>query len=152
MKRLLLLLVVFCHLLIAPLGAGAQAKVPPKPATSIYVQDQAGVLSKNTRAAINAYSTALQKKTKAQIVVLTVPSLQGQSLEDYSLTRAAVVGHRGTRKRTTESCCWWQCRTGKAGSKWDMGWKEPCPTGSPDGSRISTCCLISAATTTTRAS
>lgn len=86
MKRLLLLLVVFCQLLIAPLGAGAQAKVPPKPVTSIYVQDQAGVLSKNTRAAINAYSTALQKKTKAQIVVLTVPSLQGQSLEDYSLT------------------------------------------------------------------
>ena len=59
MKRLLLLLVVFCQLLIAPLGAGAQAKVPPKPATSIYVQDQAGVLSKNTRAAINAYSTCL---------------------------------------------------------------------------------------------
>ncbi|WP_303814612.1 YgcG family protein [Acidaminococcus timonensis] len=86
MKRLLLLLVVFCQLLAAPLGAGAQAKVPPRPTTSIYVQDQAGVLSKNTRAAINAYSTALQKKTKAQIVVLTVPTLQGQSLEDYSLT------------------------------------------------------------------
>lgn len=86
MKRLLLLLVVFCQLLAAPLGAGAQAKVPPKPTTSIYVQDQAGVLSKNTRAAINAYSTALQKKTKAQIVVLTVPTIQGQSLEDYSLT------------------------------------------------------------------
>lgn len=86
MKRLLLLLVVFCQLLFAPAGAGAQAKVPPKPTTSIYVQDQAGVLSKNTKAAINAYSTALQKKTKAQIVVLTVPSLQGQALEDYSLT------------------------------------------------------------------
>lgn len=86
MKRLLLLLVVFCQLLFTPAGAGAQAKVPPRPTTSIYVQDQAGVLSKNTKAAINAYSTALQKKTKAQIVVLTVPTLQGQSLEDYSLT------------------------------------------------------------------
>jgi uncharacterized protein len=86
MKRLLLLLVVFCQLFLSPAGAGAQAKVPPRPTTSIYVQDQAGVLSKNTKAVINAYSTALQKKTKAQIVVLTVPSLQGQSLEDYSLT------------------------------------------------------------------
>lgn len=86
MKRLLLLLMVFCQLLAAPLKVGAEAKVPPRPATSIYVQDQAGVLSKNTKAVISAYSTALQKKTKAQIVVLTVPSLKGQSLEDYSLT------------------------------------------------------------------
>lgn len=46
MKRLLLLLVVFCQLLFVPAGVGAQAKVPPKPTTSIYVQDQAGVLSK----------------------------------------------------------------------------------------------------------
>lgn len=86
MKRLLLLLMVFCQLLAAPLGAGAEAKVPPRPTASIYVQDQAGVLSQSTKATINAYSTALQKKTKAQIVVLTVPTLKGQSLEDYSLT------------------------------------------------------------------
>ena len=86
MKRLLLFLVLVCQMVFAPLQAGAAAQVPPRPTASIYVQDQAGVLSRNTRDTISAYSTALARKTKAQIVVLTVPSLRGQSLEDYSLT------------------------------------------------------------------
>ena len=85
MKRLLLFLLLFFQMAFTPLQAGA-AKVPPRPTSSIYVQDQAGVLSRSTRDTISAYSTALARKTKAQIVVLTVPSLQGQALEDYSLT------------------------------------------------------------------
>lgn len=86
MKRLLLFLLLFFQMAFTPLQAGAVAKVPPRPTSSIYVQDQAGVLSRSTRDTISAYSTALARKTKAQIVVLTVPSLQGQALEDYSLT------------------------------------------------------------------
>ena len=86
MKRLLLFLLLFFQMAFTPLQAGAAAKVPPRPTSSIYVQDQAGVLSRSTRDTISAYSTALARKTKAQIVVLTVPSLQGQALEDYSLT------------------------------------------------------------------
>ena len=126
MKRLLLFLVLVCQMVFAPLQAGAAAQVPPRPTASIYVQDQAGVLSRNTRDTISAYSTALARKTKAQIVVLTVPSLRGQSLEDYSLTVLRQWGIGG-----------------KAGSKWGMAWKGLCPTDSPAGSRIRPCCPIS---------
>ena len=94
MKQLLLFLVLVCQMVFAPLQAGAAAQVPPRPTASIYVQDQAGVLSRNTRDTISAYSTALARKTKAQIVVLTVPSLRGQSLEDYSLTVLRQWGQR----------------------------------------------------------
>jgi uncharacterized protein len=74
MKRLLLLLMIFCQLLAAPVKVGAEAKVPPRPATSIYVQDQAGVLSKNTKAVISAYSTALQKRQKPRSLCSRYPA------------------------------------------------------------------------------
>ncbi|WP_296912417.1 YgcG family protein [uncultured Megasphaera sp.] len=86
MKRLLWFLVLVCQLVFAPLLLCAENQIPPRPTSSIYIQDQAGVLSQSTRDTISAYSAALDRKTQAQIVVLTVPSLQDQPLEDYALT------------------------------------------------------------------
>jgi uncharacterized protein len=65
--------------------AWAQPQIPSKPTTSIYVQDYAGVLNADTKNRINNISTQLQAKTKAQIVVVTLPSLEETPPADYAL-------------------------------------------------------------------
>ncbi len=85
MKKWLTWLVLGLCILIGSV-ASAQPQIPPAPTSSIYVQDYAGVLSSDTEARINAISEQLAAKTKAQIVVVTVKSLQGSALEDYSLS------------------------------------------------------------------
>lgn len=65
--------------------ASAGPQIPPPPTTSIYVQDYAGVLSADTKARVNNLGTQLAAKTKAQIVVVTLPSLEGMPPADYAL-------------------------------------------------------------------
>ena len=62
-------------------------QIPPKPATSsgIYVQDNAGVFSAPVYSYLQSLGRQLDQKTTAQLVVVTVPSLKGAPLEDYSL-------------------------------------------------------------------
>lgn len=84
MKKWLALLVTGLYLLGAAV-AWAQPTLPPPPTTSIYVQDYAGVLSNETKAKINTIGGQLATKTKAQVVVVTVKTLEGEALEDYSL-------------------------------------------------------------------
>ncbi len=49
------------------------------------VNDLAGMLSPEEEQRIESKLTALEEATGAQVVVLTVPSLEGENLEDYSL-------------------------------------------------------------------
>ena len=49
-----------------------------------YVNDYANILSSDTEEYIMNMNIELQKKTGAQIVVVTVPSLEGQSIEEYA--------------------------------------------------------------------
>lgn len=85
MKRWLALLLLSLQVLFSSLAVAAP-QVPPKPTSgSIYVQDYANLLSSQTKATINSVSRDLDSKTKAQVVVVTVPSLNGQPIEDYSL-------------------------------------------------------------------
>lgn len=65
--------------------AFAAPNIPPAPTTSIYVQDYANVLSPQTENYINTLGADLDKKTTAQITVVTIPSLDGASLDDYAL-------------------------------------------------------------------
>ena len=58
------------------------AVVSPK--TNFYVNDYADVLSEETENYILNSNIDLQSKTKAQIVVVTVQSLSGQSIEEYA--------------------------------------------------------------------
>ena len=86
MKNFLILLTAILQIVFfLPGKALSAAKIPAKPTTSIYVQDNAKVLSTDTKNTINAYSAALASKTKAQVVVVTVPTLGGEALEEYSL-------------------------------------------------------------------
>jgi uncharacterized protein len=61
-------------------------KNKPKPGS--YVNDDAQVISVARRQQIEAVSQELRQKTGAVIVLVTLPSLQGGSLEDFSVKLA----------------------------------------------------------------
>lgn len=66
--------------------ASAEISIPPQPTGSnIYVQDYANVISPEDELRIKKLGRELEQKTTAQIAVLTIKSLEGQALEDYSL-------------------------------------------------------------------
>lgn len=84
MKKRLAWLVILIYLAIGTF-AWAQPKIPPKPTTSIYVQDYAGLLAEDTSQKINTLGNQLAVKTKAQVAVVTVKSLEGAAIEEYAL-------------------------------------------------------------------
>jgi uncharacterized protein len=89
------LAIVGCVLLLAwPVEAAL--KIPPVPTRDIYAQDYGNVLSRETKSRINRLSTDLQSRTKAQIAVVTIPSLEGEAIDEYSLAlfRAWGIGDR----------------------------------------------------------
>ena len=85
LKRWLLPALLICLTLITAAVAGAAPAIPPKPTSSIYVQDHAGVLTASTRKQLNALGEQLQQKTKAQVVIVTVKSLGGVPPEEFAL-------------------------------------------------------------------
>ena len=84
MKKRLACFLLVLYLVLAAV-AWAQPQIPPAPTTSIYVQDYAGVLTTDTKQRINSLSSQLAARTKAQVVVVTVKSLNGAVIEDYAL-------------------------------------------------------------------
>jgi uncharacterized protein len=90
---------VFLLFLLAAIGMGAAyAAEPSFPALTGRVVDDAHLLDANARAAIERKLTDLQTKTGRQLVVVTLPSLQGYEIEDYGyrLGRAWGIGEKGT--------------------------------------------------------
>ncbi|MGD0906141.1 MAG: TPM domain-containing protein [Candidatus Acidiferrales bacterium] len=57
-----------------------------------YVNDFAGVLSEQSKAKLTALCAEVDQKTKAQIAVVTVSSLEGESVEQYSIDLATQWG------------------------------------------------------------
>jgi len=84
MKKRLAWLVLVGYILLAAVG-WAQPQIPPAPTQSIYVQDYAGVLDAETKSKVNSLGSKLAAKTKAQIVVVTVKTLEGAAVENYAL-------------------------------------------------------------------
>ncbi len=70
---------------------------PTFPALSGRVVDDAHVLSPQTVAALTQRLADLEQRTTRQLVVVTLPSLQGYEIEDYGyqLGRAWGIGQRG---------------------------------------------------------
>jgi uncharacterized protein len=74
------------------------AVTPPIPAQpSQYVVDLAGVIDAGTRARLNDMLKDLEAKTTAQMVVLTLNSLEGEPLESFSHQTAVKwgIGQKG---------------------------------------------------------
>ncbi len=90
--RALLLAVAFAGGLV-----GAAFAAPTFPPLTGRVVDDAHVLSDQTQADLNQKLTALEQKTGDQVVVVTLPSLQGYEIEDYGyqLGRAWGIGQKG---------------------------------------------------------
>ncbi len=61
-------------------------KVPPR--ADGYVTDRAGLLSSSAKAQLENILRSFEEKTSNQIVVATFPSLEGESLEDFSMQLA----------------------------------------------------------------
>ena len=66
--------------------AGFAAEIPQKPANPVV--DLAGIIDKAVETKINRYLRELELKTTAQMAILTVKSLEGQTIEEFSLTIA----------------------------------------------------------------
>ncbi len=70
----------------------------PNPPKNGYVLDQTQTLTKEEIHSMNRMGLELQKKTKAQIAVLLVPTLEGEDVTDYAnrVFRAWGVGQKDT--------------------------------------------------------
>lgn len=88
MRELRTLLISPCLVVLLLLGAGVTA-VPAHalevPLLSGRVNDTARILSAGSVRILEQTLQALEQKESTQIVVLTIPSLEGESLEQYSL-------------------------------------------------------------------
>ena len=82
--------------LLAALAGWAQA-APSFPALTGRVVDDAHVLSPQVQQDLTARLADLETKTGRQLVVVTLPSLQGDAIEDYGyqLGRAWGIGQKG---------------------------------------------------------
>jgi uncharacterized protein len=87
MRFLAALFALLCF--IAPVTAA-----PNFPALTGRVVDGANILSATTKDDLNQKLTALEQKTSRQLVVVTIPSLQGYEISDYGyqLGRAWGIG------------------------------------------------------------
>ena len=76
----------------------AFAAAPTFPALTGRVVDDAHVLSPQTQADLTAKLAVLEQQTSRQLVVVTLPSLQGRDIQDfgYQLLRHWGIGQKGT--------------------------------------------------------
>ncbi|HTP04769.1 MAG TPA: TPM domain-containing protein, partial [Nitrospirota bacterium] len=86
MYRKLILCVILATVFLTP-HASASTPVPPA-IPQDYVVDLAGVIRDDVRSKLNAYLAELEQKTTAQVLVLTVQSLDGEDIESFSLRTA----------------------------------------------------------------
>lgn len=66
--------------------AGFAAEIPQRPANPVV--DLAGIIDDTVETKINGYLRELQHKTTAQMAILTVKRLAGQTIEEFSLNIA----------------------------------------------------------------
>ncbi|MBI3675064.1 MAG: TPM domain-containing protein [Proteobacteria bacterium] len=75
----------------------ALAATPTFPALTGRVVDEAGILSSDTKQQLDGMLAEHEKQTTNQVVVVTLKSLQGNTIEDYGyrLGRAWGIGQKG---------------------------------------------------------
>lgn len=85
--NILACIVTLCASLLWGPGAPASAAGPdiPEPRGDIYIQDFEGLLAEQQVRELNALGRALEDRTGTQIAVLTVPTLNGYTVEEYAL-------------------------------------------------------------------
>ena len=76
---------VLCALLLVA-SAVAALDVPPAPAQ--WVTDRAGVLDAGSAETLNAKLRSFEERTGTQFIIYILPSLEGGSLEDFTIRAA----------------------------------------------------------------
>jgi uncharacterized protein len=84
--RIFLPAFLFLAFLLVPSAFGVRPAIPEKP--SNYVVDLAGIVDDAVETRLDNYLRELEQKTTAQVVVLTLTSLEGEALEDFSIRTA----------------------------------------------------------------
>ena len=93
-RRTIFLATLFLCLLAA--SVSHSNGVPERPLN--YVVDLADIVDDTTENRLNGYLQQLEQKTTAQLVILTIKSLEGESIEDFSIEIAHdkwKVGQKG---------------------------------------------------------
>ncbi len=85
-KFLVLFLFISTWLAVATSPTSAEVVIPDMPVN--YVVDLAGIINDNVEANLNRYLLELEQKTTAQMIVLTINSLEGESLGRLSIETA----------------------------------------------------------------
>ncbi|GIN91029.1 methanol dehydrogenase [Siminovitchia terrae] len=85
MRRALLSLSILVFFFFSLTGFKVEAANIPDPAGDIYVQDFAHVLSDNEKNELIELGRYLDDHTQAQIAILTINSLEDESVEEYAL-------------------------------------------------------------------
>ena len=80
-KRIVTLLSILCIIALCPLLLGAAPAVTPE----YYVNDYADILSEDAENKIISIGDDLCDQTTAQVVVLTVESLEGRDISEFSV-------------------------------------------------------------------
>src|SRR4030042_3257644 len=74
-------LIVIIYLLLVTASYAVIPPIPQKPPQ--YVVDLADIIENDVEIRLNGHLKELEQKTTAQVVVLTLLSLEGESLEDF---------------------------------------------------------------------
>ena len=77
---------VICFLMLSTASVVYAADIPLRPPAPVV--DLAGIIDDSVKNKLNRYMRELEQKTTTQMAILTIKSLQGQSLEDLSITIA----------------------------------------------------------------
>jgi uncharacterized protein len=80
------IIIAFVLLIFISSPAGSAAELPARPANPVV--DLAGIIDDAVETQINRYLLELEHKTTAQMAILTVKSLDGQAIEEFSLAIA----------------------------------------------------------------
>jgi uncharacterized protein len=90
----ILVIVLFC-MVLTNLNIVLASPILPKPSANLYIFDHAGLINASDMEDMQRIAKAIDQKTKAQIVAVTVDNLAGLELEDYALQlfRNWGIGH-----------------------------------------------------------
>ncbi len=86
LKRKSIIFFAFLLLIFTTTPVGFAAEIPLIPANPVI--DLAGIIDDAVETKINRYLRELERKTTAQMAILTVKSLEGQTIEEFSLSIA----------------------------------------------------------------
>ena len=92
MKKLIVLLTALVLVLSLAAFPVTAADDYPEPTREFYVNDFANQLNQYTESKINNLGRQLEDKTGAQVVLVTIDSLNGKDLETYSIELAMKWG------------------------------------------------------------